>query len=1013
LIIRRRAGDDERMDIDGGSCSGHKRKLVDDDACVEENDDDGEEEGGALMKASLDAALNTADVRDELRTTIVANVSSFNKLYATEDASKAAEMMRLVNDTRGRLQTLCVDRLDRAYGEGQKRAQVIAPPGFGKSRLAGMLIDRRFKKTNGQMIVAILVPTIELVKQFWRNLDPMVDSQSADHPFPSLRSVKFLRLCSAEDKERGDDDGATTDLIAALRVAADSMDRKDGRICPPRLVIISTYHSCQLLSDVLKEPLIRNAKGNAEDKEANWKLDLLICDEAHKTACKSESREAYWKMPLEDALVPARQRLFLTATPKIDLGSTEEEGENGDEGEVLHADMSDEAVYGPKVFELRLEHGIALRVLRDLEIRVVVVQGEGVKALLKDKDKDKATMAHLISQMSAVRHALDSIGNDPRKGFVFTSRIEEVDELYDSEQVGESLNGYQRFRYHSGESTKKNTAQLDALRDSNRALMFNCKSLGLGLDLPEAALVAILSGMTSWQALVQAVGRVLRQCASLIFQRAVLLLPILLVEGEEDEDAAAAAREADVSTKVRGKGAAPKRQKQKGPSKKKKQSTTTAGDLHQTSKIVKVLADELSWMSDDLRAIQAGRMGRRLSVQALDVKVTDAELKAVRDGVVSETLGRQMSKIRQLIADKIAALATLTEKPKTKGKKMPVPCASGGVAQVDLAVFWGNIRDHFGPEPVKAKTKLSEEEKKLLLAVGWVKLEAEKMAADAAKGTKVTAEKADKIAALATLPKKPIRGTPVPVPCTSGRVAQVDLASFWGSIRDNFKPEPVKVNTNNLSEDEKKLLLAVGWVKLEAEKMAADAAKETEVTAEKADKIAALAELSEKPRYQEKMPVPCASGGVAQVDLCVFWYSIRNNFGPEPDRAASKLSEEEKQTLLAKKWVKEDVQICEHKLLHSTCKECRVSKFCKHNRQRTQCKDCGGSGLCEHSRKRSDCKVCGGGGICEHARRRTACNDCTPKKKCSLCPKLTRIKSGLCASCNKEQKAKARSGDVE
>lgn len=589
---------------------------------------------GTLMEASLKDAMDTAKVPNDLRATIIANVSSFEKHYETKDASKANEMMRLVNDTRERLQKLCVDRLDGRYSEGLPRAQVIAPPGFGKSRLAGMLIESRFKGTNGQMIVAILVPTIELVKQFWRNLDPKVDSRSADHPFPSLRSVKFLRLCSAEDN-----DGATTDLNVALTIAADSMKCEDGSIGPPRLVIISTYQSCARLSEVLKTRMLD--KDGVVEKEANWKLDLLICDEAHKTACKSESREAYWKMPLEDALVPARHRLFLTATPKIDLGSTEAEGENGDEGEVLHADMSDEATYGPKVFELRLEHGIALRVLRDLEIRVVVVQGEKVKALLKDKDKDKATMAHLISQMSAVRHALDSIGNDPRKGFVFTSRIEEVNDLYKSEQVGKSLNGYQRFKYHSGESTKKNTEQLDLLRDSNRALMFNCKSLGLGLDLPEAALVAILSGMTSWAALVQAVGRVLRQCASLIFQRAVLLLPILWVEGEEDEDAAAAAREADVSTKVRGKGPPPKRQKQKGPSKKKKHSTTTAGDLHQTSKILKVLADELPRMSDDLRAIQAGRMGARcLSIEKLNTEVTAAELAAVTDGVISETLGR-------------------------------------------------------------------------------------------------------------------------------------------------------------------------------------------------------------------------------------------------------------------------------------------------------------------------------------------------------------------------------------
>ena len=92
------------MNIDGGSRSGYKRKLVDDDARVEEyGDDDGEEEGGALMKASLKDALDTAGVPDELRTIIEANVSSFNELFATKDPSNADEMMQYVNDTRGRL----------------------------------------------------------------------------------------------------------------------------------------------------------------------------------------------------------------------------------------------------------------------------------------------------------------------------------------------------------------------------------------------------------------------------------------------------------------------------------------------------------------------------------------------------------------------------------------------------------------------------------------------------------------------------------------------------------------------------------------------------------------------------------------------------------------------------------------------------------------------------------------------------------------------------------------------
>ena len=78
---------------------------------------------------------------------------------------------------------------------------------------------------------------------------------------------------------------------------------------------------------------------------------------------------------------------------------------------------------------------------------------------------------------------------------------------------------------------------------------------------------------------------------------------------------------------------------------------------------------------------------------------------------------------------------------------------------------------------------------------------------------------------------------------------------------------------------------------------------------------------------------------------------------------------------------------------------------CEHGlKYRSRCKVCS---ACSHGRRRSKCKECGGASICEHGRERSKCNDCTPMKKCIQCPDLTRNKSGLCTSCNKERKAKA------
>ena len=72
---------------------------------------------------------------------------------------------------------------------------------------------------------------------------------------------------------------------------------------------------------------------------------------------------------------------------------------------------------------------------------------------------------------------------------------------------------------------------------------------------------------------------------------------------------------------------------------------------------------------------------------------------------------------------KLAELAQLKAKP-TAGKKVPVPMADGGTSQEDLGKFWSTLRPNFGPEPSRATTKLSDDEKKALLQIAWVREEA-------------------------------------------------------------------------------------------------------------------------------------------------------------------------------------------------------------------------------------------------------------------------------------------------
>ena len=65
-------------------------------------------------------------------------------------------------------------------------------------------------------------------------------------------------------------------------------------------VIFCTYHSVDRVGAALRE--------------VGAAADLLVCDEAHRCTGRTSKRFA---RPLFDEFLPARRRLFLTATPKL------------------------------------------------------------------------------------------------------------------------------------------------------------------------------------------------------------------------------------------------------------------------------------------------------------------------------------------------------------------------------------------------------------------------------------------------------------------------------------------------------------------------------------------------------------------------------------------------------------------------------------------------------------------------------------------------------------------------
>ena len=184
----------------------------------------------------------------------------------------------------------------------------VLPSGAGKT-----VVALRVAEAMRARLAVVLVPSIDLVSQSYRDWDRWREAPGALDGWRPLAVVSSSSVPSAE---------------LPRTTSAHDIARFLGDASGPR-VVFCTYHSAAL--DMA-----------AGDDAA---IDLLVCDEAHRTTGRTTKRDA---QPLFDAFLPASRRLFLTATPRL-IGSRRDA-----EGSVLAAgSMDDEALYGRVCYRLR------------------------------------------------------------------------------------------------------------------------------------------------------------------------------------------------------------------------------------------------------------------------------------------------------------------------------------------------------------------------------------------------------------------------------------------------------------------------------------------------------------------------------------------------------------------------------------------------------------------------------------------------------------------------------------
>lgn len=225
----------------------------------------------------------------------------------------------------------------------------MAACGTGKTLIAVHTVAKLLDGADGAVLVVF--PTLGLLEQTYRTWQ-----RQAVFGFTAL-GVCSARLRDTEDI--GSDELSIPTTTSAQHLA-DWRSGLDGVG-----VAFCTYQSL---------PVITAA--HTEHAMPPW--SVAVFDEAHRTA---GMRGKPFAAALDSTKIPAAQRLFYTATPKVHSGPRTR---GGAPRKLSVASMDDPELYGPQVFTLSAREAIDQGILSPFKVAVIAVSNSAISAALKD-----------------------------------------------------------------------------------------------------------------------------------------------------------------------------------------------------------------------------------------------------------------------------------------------------------------------------------------------------------------------------------------------------------------------------------------------------------------------------------------------------------------------------------------------------------------------------------------------------------------------------------------------------
>lgn len=411
-----------------------------------------------------------------------------------------------------------------------ERTQAIMACGTGKT-FTGQRAAERITKALPDALILVTVPNMVLVDQLMREWINQADSgfDFQAQPVVSEAASPDTRAAAAKRDEAVTgfelrNNTTDVDLLARFMLGTG------------RRVIFSTYHSSGRIAE---------AVAIAKESRPGFAIDLIVADEAHRTAGPGFKSEAgLFKTILDDEKIRSSRRLFMTATPRQGLVS---KGEKDN----FAFSMGNEEVYGSRAITRTLSWAVANGHLAPYRAFVAQVSDGDVENILRSDPTLRVSGSTKVVAARATQIAaaivLVKAARQRDLGSIVTyhksiagARDFQTILAHVSENMppNEKPHGSLTISHINGETSAEDRATFLATLDSagrkpgDWAVVTNCNCLTEGVNVPSMDAIMLVDPRSSTVGIVQAVGRPMRKDPRRPDKVASILLPVFVGECE-------------------------------------------------------------------------------------------------------------------------------------------------------------------------------------------------------------------------------------------------------------------------------------------------------------------------------------------------------------------------------------------------------------------------------------------------------------------------------------------------